>query len=62
MCSERRKQGTFVYSADEKLELLARNQLDDKTHFNASPAIIGNQIFLRSDRRLYCIRASDPPR
>jgi len=57
-----RKRGTFVYSADEKLELLACNELDDKTLFDASPAIIGNQILLRSNRRIYCIKASDPPR
>ncbi|MHC4079569.1 MAG: outer membrane protein assembly factor BamB family protein [Planctomycetota bacterium] len=57
-----RKRGTFVYSADAKLELLARNELDDKTQFNSSPAIVGNQIFLRSDKCLYCVTATDPPR
>jgi outer membrane protein assembly factor BamB len=57
-----RKRGTFVYSADKALKLLARNELGDKTQFNASPAILGRQIFLRSDRCLYCIKATDPPR
>ncbi|MHC4512061.1 MAG: outer membrane protein assembly factor BamB family protein [Planctomycetota bacterium] len=57
-----RKRGTFVYSADARLELLARNELDDKTQFNSSPAIVGNQIFLRSDKYLYCVTPTDPPR
>ncbi|MEE9128348.1 MAG: PQQ-binding-like beta-propeller repeat protein, partial [Planctomycetota bacterium] len=57
-----RKRGTFVYTADEDLKLLARNELDDKTQFNASPAVVGNQMFLRSDKRLYCITQTDSPR
>ncbi len=57
-----RKRGTFVYTADKDLKLLARNELDDKTQFNASPAVVGNQMFLRSDKRLYCITQTDPPR
>jgi outer membrane protein assembly factor BamB len=54
-----RKRGTFVYTADKDLKLLARNELDDTTQFNASPAIVGNQLFLRSDKRLYCISQTD---
>ena len=50
-----RQRGTFVYSADDKLELLARNELDDGTQFNASPAIVGKDLYLRSDKYLYCI-------
>jgi outer membrane protein assembly factor BamB len=50
-----RKRGTFVYSADGKFTLIARNELDDDSQFNATPAIVGKTIFLRSDRRLYCI-------
>ncbi len=57
-----RKRGTFVYTADEDLKLLARNELDDNTQFNASPAVVGNQLFLRSDKRLYCITQTDSPR
>ncbi|MCA8971268.1 MAG: PQQ-binding-like beta-propeller repeat protein [Planctomycetes bacterium] len=53
-----RKRGTFVYSADGKFDLLARNELDDDSHFNASPAVDGDRLFLRSDRRLYCISKS----
>lgn len=54
-----RKRGTFVYSADGKFELLARNELGDKSQFNASPALVGKQLFLRSDRFLYCIEDRD---
>ena len=50
-----RTKGTFVYSADGKFELLAKNELSDKHQFNASPALSGSQLFLRSDQFLYCI-------
>lgn len=50
-----RKRGTFVYSADGKFELLSRNELSDKSQFNASPALSGSQLLLRSDKFLYCI-------
>lgn len=50
-----RKRGTYVYSADGKFDLLARNELSDKSQFNASPALSGSQMFLRSDKFLYCI-------
>lgn len=49
-----RKRGTFVYSADGKFELLAHNELKDDSQFNASPAIAGDLLLLRSDRYLYC--------
>lgn len=49
------KRGTFVYSADGEFKLLARNQLDDDSKFNGSPAVVGRQLFLRSDKFLYCI-------
>jgi outer membrane protein assembly factor BamB len=37
-------------------EVLATNTLDDS--FNASPVIVGNELYLRGQRHLYCI-ASD---
>ena len=36
-----------------KFELLAHNQLADS--FSASPAIAGNELYLRGERNLYCI-------
>jgi outer membrane protein assembly factor BamB len=50
-----RKKGTFVYSADGEFALLARNELADKSQFNASPAVVGKELYLRSDRHLYCL-------
>ncbi len=37
------------------MELLARNELGDDTQFNASPAIEGEKMYIRSDKYLYCI-------
>jgi outer membrane protein assembly factor BamB len=44
---------THVIKHSEKLEVLASNKLDD--HFDASPAIAGNELFLRGHQNLYCI-------
>lgn len=38
------------------VEVLARNRLDDG--FEASPAIVGNQMFLRGRKSLYCLSQS----
>ncbi len=46
---------TFVLASKPEFELLARNDVRDRNYFNASPAIAGGQLFLRSDRTLYCI-------
>jgi outer membrane protein assembly factor BamB len=48
---------TFVFSAaGDDLEQLAVNQVTtDQENFSASPAICDGQIFLRSDKHLYCI-------
>lgn len=35
------------------LEVLATNKLDDK--FDASPAVVGNELYLKGKRHLYCI-------
>ena len=40
-----------VFRAGETFEILATNRLDDS--FNATPAIVGDTIFLRGDRYLY---------
>ncbi len=42
-----------VLKAGDKLEILATNHLDDR--FDASPAIAGNDLFLRGRGSLYCI-------
>jgi hypothetical protein len=42
-----------VVRAGEKYELVARNELGEKTY--ASPALSQGQIFLRSFKHLYCL-------
>ena len=42
-----------VIQRDRDLQILATNQLDDV--FDASPAIVGKQLFLRGEKHLYCI-------
>jgi hypothetical protein len=47
---------TYVVAARPKFELLAHNAYsDDDSRCNSSPAVSHGQIFLRTDRRLYCI-------
>lgn len=48
--------GTFVVAARPQFELLAHNVIqNDDSRTNASPAISHGQIFLRTDKFLYCI-------
>jgi len=54
-----RTSGTFVLAAKPQFEQLAHNTLEsDTSNFNPSPAISNGQIFLRSNRLLYCIEAN----
>lgn len=48
-----RKGRCQVFKKGEKLEILAKNKLDDL--FSASPAIVGKELFLRGSKYLYCI-------
>lgn len=52
-----RQGGTMVLAAKPTFEVLARNQFDDRSMFDGSPAVADNQLYLRSDRFLYCIAA-----
>jgi len=45
--------GTAVITHGSTYEVLATNRLDDK--FDASPALVDNEIYLRGYRYLYCI-------
>jgi outer membrane protein assembly factor BamB len=47
---------THVVAAKPKYEHLGVNDLSDRSMFNASPAVMGNRLLLRSDRHLYCIQ------
>jgi len=44
---------TLVLKQGDQLEILATNELDDK--IDASPALVGRQLFLRGESHLYCI-------
>jgi len=46
---------TFVLAAKPQFEQLAVNDLSDRSVFNASPAVAGNRLLLRSDKYLYCV-------
>jgi outer membrane protein assembly factor BamB len=50
-----REGNTLVIKRGGDLEILATNKLDDR--FDASAAIVGNQIILRGIENLYCISA-----
>jgi outer membrane protein assembly factor BamB len=51
-----RERGTFVLAARPEFEVLAHNTLDsDAGTFNASPAVGGGKLILRSNKYLYCI-------
>jgi outer membrane protein assembly factor BamB len=45
----------FVIAAKPQFELLARNDLRDGGSFDASPALDGNRLLIRSDKYLYCL-------
>ena len=48
----------FVYEAEPPFRLVARNALDGE--FLASPCVAGDDLILRSNRFLYCLRAPAP--
>ena len=51
-----RRNGTFVIGAGPQFKLVAQNSLaSDATQFNATPAVSGGELFLRSDKYLYCL-------
>lgn len=52
-----RQAGVFVLKDGDTFEQLAHNPPLDESDFNASPAIVGRQLFLRSNKFLYCLEA-----
>jgi outer membrane protein assembly factor BamB len=50
-----RQGGTLVLAAEPTFKILATNRFEDRSFFNASPAIANGRIYLRSDRFLYAI-------
>ena len=53
-----RRAGSFVLQAAPQFALVAQNKLaGDDSDFNGTPAIVGRQLLLRSNRNLYCIES-----
>jgi outer membrane protein assembly factor BamB len=54
-----RENGTYVVAAKPQFELLAHNEITaDSSIFNATPAISGDRLLIRSNQCLYCIGAN----
>ena len=47
--------GTHIFNAGTALSPVGRNRLSDTSDFSGSPAVVGNRMYLRSDKALYCI-------
>jgi len=51
-----RESGTFILAAKPEFEVVNQNTFsDDESAFNGTPAISGNEMFMRSNKYLYCI-------
>ena len=51
-----RKNGAYIIAAKPKFELIGHNVLSlDNSQFNATPAVSGDQLLLRSEKAVYCI-------
>lgn len=54
----RRDGSTVVIRHGPRFEILAHNRLEDS--FSASPAVVGNELYLRGEQSLYCIAEKRP--
>jgi outer membrane protein assembly factor BamB len=52
-----RRSGVSVLAAKPQFEQLARNEMGDRSSFDASPAVDGSRLLIRSDKFLYGIGA-----
>lgn len=50
---------TVVLKSSDELEVVAKNKLSERV--DASPALAGNQLFIRSSKSLYCIAEGNSP-
>ncbi len=51
---------TYVITPGDQFETISRNSFEsDQSQFNATPAVTDNQIFIRSDKKLYCIQSAE---
>lgn len=54
-----RRAGTFVLPAAPEFRVLSQNRFDDRSQFNASPAVSGSSLILRSNEYVYCVQNLD---
>ena len=54
--AQTRFNGLAVFNPGDKMELVEQNTFDDESQFNATPAVDNGQLFLRSDKFLYCVQ------
>ena len=54
--AQTRYNGLMVFNPGDKMDLVEQNQFDDESQFNATPAVDNGQLFLRSDKFLYCVQ------
>ena len=48
--------GFPVFNADKEFKLISHNKISsDDSQFHGTPALSNGEIFLRSDKYLYCI-------
>jgi outer membrane protein assembly factor BamB len=53
--------GLLVAAPGSELNILAQNRFEsDSSMCNATPAVDNGDLFLRSDAKLYCVRATNP--
>jgi len=51
-----RRSGTFVLKTNPEYELVSHNKIEsDDSEFNGTPAVSEDQLFIRSNKFLYCI-------
>ena len=54
--AQTRYNGLMVFNPGDEMDLVEQNKFDDKSQFNATPAVDNGQLFLRSDKFLYCVQ------
>ena len=50
-----RRGSVVVIKSSDRLEIVSTNKLDDQ--FDAAPVVVGNDLFLRGKKSLYCLAA-----
>ena len=50
-----RRNGVFLFEADEKMKTIGVNTLGDESDFNATPALTKDALYLRSNQAVYSI-------